>query len=74
MLSAKAIQEYLNDHGDHCPYCGSTEISGMGADIDGDYGEERVICETCHKSWSDVLTISIIGLKDEEDWMRLTPS
>lgn len=67
MLSAKAIQDYLGDNGNHCPYCGSTEITGMGVDLDGDSGEEQVICEVCHKAWADILLVSVVGLREEDD-------
>jgi hypothetical protein len=59
-LSEKAIQEYIERGGDHCPYCKSKNLSnGDGELLDG-AAWQNVWCDDCGQEWTENYSLTAI--------------
>lgn len=63
MLTKEQIKQYLDGHGNRCPYCNSTNIDGGITRYECDDPTQEVDCLDCKKCWTDIL--GPIGLIEE---------
>lgn len=65
-MTEEQERDYVAGGGASCPYCGSSNISTTGSieNLGGACGTQPVECETCGKTWNDVLTLTGV-LKEE---------
>jgi hypothetical protein len=54
-------EKYLKERGSTCPYCGSQDIDAGKLEADGDYAWCITTCNTCHKSWEDIFTLTDVN-------------
>ena len=57
MIESEAKAKYLQDGGNHCPYCGSNNIVSGPIQYDDDLKSET-ICLGCNKMWIDFYKIA----------------
>ena len=51
-------KKYMDNGGNICPYCGSTEVSVSGGfNADDLHGWRDAVCGDCKKEWTDVYTL-----------------
>lgn len=46
-------KEYVEKGGNHCPHCGSTDITGSGVEIASGTAMQGVSCNECDAEWVD---------------------
>ena len=51
-FTKEQVAQYLEDGGNHCPYCASKDVSA-GA-FDGEGLCQTVECQACGRKWLDV--------------------
>ena len=64
-IKPEAVKDYIGNHGDKCPFCGSENV-----DIEDDFREyntetgvkvERIVwCITCKESWAEMFALTDI--------------
>lgn len=65
-------QKYLQSRGNHCPCCGSKEISGdSGFDADDGSATQEASCDVCNATWDDTYTLSFVDITDEGNSVEL---
>ena len=55
--------EYIQNGGNNCPHCGSSDISGGSFEADGTSAWRDVECEECGESWHDIYSLTGIQFK-----------
>ena len=63
-------QTYIENGGTHCPYCGSSHISGYEMDFPSDgVISQFVMCGSCQRTWAEYYTLTgtSIGSEEEEE-------
>jgi len=61
LISVTAIQEYIDDDGDHCPYCKGKNILAIeNMQVDG---TRHVECHDCGAIWVEILGVK--GIVEE---------
>jgi formate dehydrogenase maturation protein FdhE len=60
-LTEDRKREYLKDP-DHCPYCGSTYISGSMVDLFTQGAAQPVKCTECGRTWHDIY--ELVGVEE----------
>jgi hypothetical protein len=62
--SMKLTQEqkkvYIENTGNICPFCKSTDITGGSVNIEGREARQEVWCNECHGQWRDVYTLAFV--------------
>ena len=53
-------QQYLNEGGVRCPYCGSENLKCRITTTNDGFIYQKVTCLTCNKTWLDVYTLTDI--------------
>jgi len=53
-------KKYLDDDGDHCPYCGSLYLTGEPTNISNGVLSQEIQCSECEKTWLDLYTLTDI--------------
>lgn len=46
-------EEYVEQCGLYCPFCGSSDIVGGSFDIEATSATQEVSCNACHAEWTD---------------------
>ena len=57
-MTTMTNQEYLDNCGTKCPYCGSHDITGGAVQIEAGSAWQDVICNSCDKEWQDTYTLT----------------
>ena len=57
-LTEEARQQYVQDGGVHCPYCGSADIEGSSLEVDGGSTIQKIYCLDCDREWTDVYQLT----------------
>lgn len=65
-LTKKQIKDYL-DNPDHCPNCGSHNLSADSPEIDGTSNWADVKCRDCDSRWQDVYELTQIDNFEKGD-------
>jgi transposase-like protein len=67
-LTEKARKEYVRTGGYSCPFCGSSQIEGVGSfDFSDNTVYQNVVCYDCKKEWTDEYTLTgVYEMEDEE--------
>jgi len=60
-LTDQQQQDYLDNHGLNCPWCGSDDLEGAHFDLEGQEARAEAGCNSCGKRWVDVY--SLIGIE-----------
>ena len=61
-------QDYIDNGGNLCPYCGSSHITGNEIDFPSDgVISQLIMCGSCQRTWSEYYTLTSIGIEDEEE-------
>lgn len=47
-------QEYVNNKGTNCPFCGSENITVDNAETDGNTASQTCYCSDCNSDWEDI--------------------
>lgn len=50
--------EYANQGGNCCPYCGSGDLDGGPVEIDAGIAAQKVGCGECDKEWTDTYSLT----------------
>jgi len=53
-LSSEQAENYVQQGGVRCPYCGSGDIEGSRVEIDAGTAWQEVSCSHCESRWQDV--------------------
>lgn len=51
-------KSYVESGGNHCPVCGSSDISSDRVEIDGSQGYGNVTCNKCNSTWTDIYRLT----------------
>lgn len=52
-LTGEMVEEYLENEGGYCPYCGSPLLEPCGEDYTGCNIYRKIICLRCKMEWTD---------------------
>ena len=52
------VEEYIEEGGCTCLYCGSTNLDGGSIDIDAGLAWQPVYCNDCGSEWQDVYVLT----------------
>ena len=63
-MSAPLSQEDYLANPNQCPYCQSSNIEGESMEVDSNISWQRIICNECGKSWTDLY--KLIGWEPDE--------
>jgi hypothetical protein len=63
-MKAEQANEYLEQHGLVCPFCGSWGIEGGSMDFDAGEIAQRISCHNCGERWTDVYKLAAVGDSD----------
>ena len=63
-MKAEQANEYLEQHGLVCPFCGSWDIEGGSMDFDAGEIAQRISCHNCGERWTDVYKLAAVGDSD----------
>jgi Zn ribbon nucleic-acid-binding protein len=70
VLTFKSKTDYVRAGGNHCPYCGSEDITGSHMEVDGRDAWQEVTCTNCGRDWRDVYRLADVeasrGEKEEQ--------
>ncbi len=68
-LTEEQQKKYLDEAGEYCPHCGSSDLEYGWYNDFAEGSECPVKCRSCGKKWKDVylLVLSDIEEDDEED-------
>lgn len=53
----KSQEQYVQEQGQHCPFCDSTDVQAQDLKMDGGQAWSECSCNTCHKHWTDQYTL-----------------
>jgi transposase-like protein len=62
-MSQMTDKEYVEDGGQHCPFCRSENIQGGSLQAEGRTAWQSVSCDDCGRGWQD--TYQMTGWTDE---------
>jgi hypothetical protein len=65
ILTAEQKAKYLDGGAGACPFCGDTDISGDGIQIEGTECWQEVFCSKCRETWRDVYKLAFVETDDE---------
>ena len=54
---ALTSEEYAEERGSVCPFCGSYELTGDSVEVDGNGASQKIRCCACHNVWVDIYTL-----------------
>jgi predicted RNA-binding Zn-ribbon protein involved in translation (DUF1610 family) len=57
----KKIKAYI-ENPNHCPKCGSEEITAGDYDFDGRHARSEVVCDKCGAEWQDIYTLTEVEI------------
>lgn len=63
-LTPEQKKEYVENGGQHCPYCGSTAIEGGKFDAEWKEAWSEVSCPDCGRTWQDEYRLVDIAEKE----------
>lgn len=53
MLDQSTVNRYVKND-TRCPFCGSSNLEGHGAEIDGSGASQDISCNSCGEEWTDL--------------------
>ena len=62
-----AEQKYVQSLGNHCPCCGSSDITGESFNSDSGYAWQEISCFNCNATWEDSYTLTGVSITDRGD-------
>jgi transposase-like protein len=60
MTLTEEQQGHYLTHSGECPYCGSTDLEGLGFEVSGGEAWQEVLCNHCERRWFDVYELKKI--------------
>jgi DNA-directed RNA polymerase subunit RPC12/RpoP len=62
MLTKEQIDKYVKTGGISCPYCNSDNLDWCKSWRDDEYFCQQVVCQTCHKEWTNISITKLIDI------------
>ena len=53
-LTEEMKKDYLSHGGTFCPFCDSNDLNAQGMNFDAGCAWQKVICESCGETWTDI--------------------
>ena len=64
ITSEQAKQNYLENFGNLCPFCGSTNLTADHFETQDNHVFRNVACEGCNKEWAEEFTLTDIVINE----------
>jgi hypothetical protein len=59
-LTPKGKEYYIENNGNHCPYCDSSDLAAGSFETDESSCWRPVECKTCGRKWDEIYILSSI--------------
>ena len=63
-MNLEKAQEYLQQHGVVCPFCGTADIEGGPMNFDWGEIAQEVFCRECGEIWTDIYKLAAVADAD----------